>query len=166
MRQLNATVELASGTTWYKITGKLDGVGSSLLVLHGAPGSTHDYLDAFTDLADCRAVIHYDQIGNGGSDLAKSRRPDDWTVGLFLRQLDELIKHLCIGGRYGMLGHSWGGMLAAEHASRCQGRTPGARSWRYAGVDAALDRRGERSPPRAPTRDPGFHGPPRAGRNR
>ena len=121
MRQHNATVRLASGTTWYRITGDLGGRGSPLLVLHGGPGSTHDYLDGFTDLADRHAVIHYDQIGNGGSELAQGRSPDGWTVDLFLRQLDELIEHLGIGVRYGMLGHSWGGMLAAEHAVRRSG---------------------------------------------
>ena len=39
-----------------------------LVVLHGGPGCTHDYVDSLKDLAATgRAVIHYDQIGNGRS---------------------------------------------------------------------------------------------------
>ncbi|MEI8633176.1 hypothetical protein P4S72_16355 [Vibrio sp. PP-XX7] len=41
-----------------------------LVVVHGGPGCTHDYIDAFRDLADSgRPVIHYDQLGNGNTNL-------------------------------------------------------------------------------------------------
>ncbi len=37
---------------------------------------------------------------------------------LFLDELDSLLAHLGIADRYDLLGQSWGGMLAAEHAVR------------------------------------------------
>ena len=58
----------------------------------------------------------YDQIGNGKSTHYPERGADFWTVDLFVRELANLIDHLGIGDRYHVLGQSWGGFLAQEHA--------------------------------------------------
>lgn len=108
--------------TWYKVVGELDQASSGsgpapLVTLHGGPGATHDYLMSMTDLAtDGRAVIFYDQTGNGNSTHFPDRGADFYTVDLFVRELDNLIAHLGIGRAYHVLGQSWGGMLAQEHA--------------------------------------------------
>uniref|UniRef100_UPI0035A8CAA1 proline iminopeptidase-family hydrolase n=1 Tax=Mesorhizobium sp. LHD-90 TaxID=3071414 RepID=UPI0035A8CAA1 len=106
--------------TWYRITGTLESPKLPLVVAHGGPGCTHDYVDAFKDIAalDGRAVIHYDQLGNGNSTRLPDKGPDFWTVDLFLDELDTLLRALGIGKRYAFLGQSWGGMLGAEHAVR------------------------------------------------
>ena len=105
--------------TWYRITGDLHNGLTPLLVLHGGPGCTHDYVDAFKDIADSgRAVIHYDQLGNGRSTHLPQWRAEFWTVDLFRAELDNLLAHLDITHDYALLGQSWGGMLAAEHAVR------------------------------------------------
>ena len=106
--------------TWYRITGSLDSPLLPLVVAHGGPGCTHDYVDSFKDISalDGRPVVHYDQLGNGNSTRLPEKGPDFWTVGLFLKELDELLAHLGIGHRYAFLGQSWGGMLGAEHAVR------------------------------------------------
>jgi L-proline amide hydrolase len=110
-------VEGVFGRTWYKITGDLGSGKAPLVVLHGGPGCTHDYVDSLKDLAATgRAVIHYDQIGNGRSTHLPGRGAEFWTVSLFLDELDRLLNHLGIAGRYDVIGQSWGGMLAAEHA--------------------------------------------------
>lgn len=103
--------------TWYRVTGDLHSGKVPLVVAHGGPGCTHDYLEAFSDLAaDGRAVIHYDQLGNGRSTHLRDAAPEFWTVSLFLGEMENLVRHLGIEGRYNLLGQSWGGMLAAEHA--------------------------------------------------
>jgi L-proline amide hydrolase len=107
--------------TWYRIEGELEpgaaDAPAPLVTLHGGPGATHDYLLALTDLAhDGRAVVFYDQIGNGKSTHLPDRGGDFWTVELFVRELANLIEHLGIGDRYHVLGQSWGGFLAQEHA--------------------------------------------------
>jgi L-proline amide hydrolase len=48
-----------------------------------------------------------------------------WTVDLFLGELDNLMGVLGVRDEYHLLGQSWGGMLAAEHAVQ---RPPGLRS--------------------------------------
>ena len=106
--------------TWYRITGSLDSPLLPLVVAHGGPGCTHDYVDSFKDIAalDGRPVIHYDQLGNGNSTRLPQKGADFWTVALFLDELDALLTHLGIAERYAFLGQSWGGMLGAEHAVR------------------------------------------------
>ncbi|MGV1905968.1 proline iminopeptidase-family hydrolase [Agrobacterium cavarae] len=106
--------------TWYRVTGDLKAGRLPLVVAHGGPGCTHDYVDSFKDIAalDGRAVIHYDQLGNGKSTRLPEKGADFWTVSLFLEELDALLAHLGIADRYAFLGQSWGGMLGAEHAVR------------------------------------------------
>jgi L-proline amide hydrolase len=103
--------------TWYTISGELRSDGPTPLVtLHGGPGATHDYLLALTDLADGRAVVFYDQIGNGRSTHYEGRNGDFWTVDLFVRELQNLVEALGIADRHHVLGSSWGGFLGQEYA--------------------------------------------------
>jgi hypothetical protein len=69
--------------TWYRVTGTLDAntapaAEAPLVVVHGGPGCTHDYLDSLAELnaATGRAVIHYDQLGNGRSTHLPDRGAD------------------------------------------------------------------------------------------
>jgi len=122
--------------TWYRLTGELGGGKPPLIALHGGPGCTHDYIDSLTDLADgSRAVVHYDQIGHGRSTHMRDADPAFWSVDLFLDELDNLLAHLGVADQYDMLGQSWGGMLAAEHAVR---RPPGLRRLVIADSPASL----------------------------
>ena len=106
--------------TWYRVTGELrpgdSAVPAPLVALHGGPGATHDYLLSLTDLADGRAVVHYDQLGNGRSTHYPARGADFWTVDLFVRELHNLVGALGIADRHDVLGQSWGGFLAQEYA--------------------------------------------------
>jgi pimeloyl-ACP methyl ester carboxylesterase len=103
-------VEWSAGRTWYVVAG--EGDRTPLLCLHGGPGSTHHYFAPLLELADERPVILYDQLGCGGS---PSDGEDDWTLDLFLAELDALRGELGLE-RVHLLGTSWGGMLALEHA--------------------------------------------------
>jgi L-proline amide hydrolase len=108
------TIPFSDGETWYRITGSLD-EGVPLIALHGGPGATHDYLLSLTDLAGGRAVVHYDQIGNGRSTHFPDRGEEYWTVDLFVRELQNLVSALGLGEHH-VLGQSWGGFLAEEYA--------------------------------------------------
>jgi L-proline amide hydrolase len=103
--------------TWYRISGDLASGKPPLIVAHGGPGCTHDYVDSFKDIAATgRAVIHYDQVGNGKSTHLPEKGADFWTVPFFRTELHNLIDHLGIRDAYCLLGQSWGGMLGAEFA--------------------------------------------------
>lgn len=122
--------------TWYRITGELGSGKVPLVVVHGGPGCTHDYLDSYSDIAETgRAVIHYDQIGNGRSSHRVDAPGDFWNVALFLAEMDALLAHLGVASRYNLLGQSWGGMLGSEHAVR---RPPGLNAFVVANSPSAM----------------------------
>lgn len=103
--------------TWYRITGSIGTGPTPVIIAHGGPGCTWDYVESFEALAGSgRAVIHYDQIGNGHSTRLPEKGASFWTVELFLEELRNLVAHLGLEGGYYLLGQSWGGMLGAEHA--------------------------------------------------
>ncbi|KAG7097815.1 hypothetical protein E1B28_005134 [Marasmius oreades] len=103
--------------TYYKLFGSLKGsTKRPLLVLHGGPGMSHDYLLPISDLSLApysRPVLFYDQVGNGKSTHLREKPKEFFTVDLFVNELTNLITHLKIN-EYDLLGHSWGGMLASE----------------------------------------------------
>jgi pimeloyl-ACP methyl ester carboxylesterase len=60
--------------TFYKVFGTAKSKQTPLLVLHGGPGSAHNYLLGLAALTeDNRQVVFYDQLGCGKSDI-----PKDW----------------------------------------------------------------------------------------
>jgi L-proline amide hydrolase len=103
--------------TWYRVVGDLAQPVPAklpLLVLHGGPGASHDYLQPLEELADSgRPIIFYDQLGCGNSDQPND--PSLWIVELFLEELATVRQELGLGHIH-LLGQSWGGMLAMECA--------------------------------------------------
>lgn len=104
-------IDVTGGRVWFRIVGA-DSTETPLLVLHGGPGATHDYLEPLAALADERPVVFYDQLGCGNSD-----RPDDpalWTVERYVGEVGKVREALGLS-RVHLLGQSWGGGLAAEY---------------------------------------------------
>ena len=101
--------------TWYRIVGNGEEPGKlPLLVLHGGPALSHDYLEPLEVMANTgRRVIFYDQLGGGNSD--HPHNPSLWTVELFVEELGAVRKALALE-RLHLLGQSWGGMLGMEYA--------------------------------------------------
>ncbi|MGC3904252.1 proline iminopeptidase-family hydrolase [Corynebacterium variabile] len=90
-----------------------------LVVVHGGPGMTHDYLTDLDRLAELpgseREVIYYDQAGCG-----RTARPDivpPWSLGVFVDELAGLIDALSLDS-YDLLGHSAGGWITLVFALR------------------------------------------------
>ncbi|HEX4035192.1 MAG TPA: proline iminopeptidase-family hydrolase [Solirubrobacteraceae bacterium] len=112
------TLEWDGHSTWYRIEGALDAPPIPLMILHGGPGAAHDYVEPIAELATRagRACVLYDQLGCGRSEHLPNAPSEFWTVELFKRELVALLEHLGIAARYHLLGQSWGGMLAMEHA--------------------------------------------------
>jgi proline iminopeptidase len=88
-----------------------------LLLLHGGPGATHDYMEAVDSFLPAEGIeyYHYDQLGSGRSD-----HPTDdnlWTIDRFVSEVDQV--RAAIGAdksNFCLLGQSWGGILAMEYA--------------------------------------------------
>lgn len=104
--------------TYYRIVGECTENKKPLLLLHGGPGSTHNYFEVLDKVAeDGRAVIMYDQLGCGLS--ATPSRPDLWRAETWVEELVQLRKHLDLQEVH-LLGQSWGGMLAIQYACECK----------------------------------------------
>jgi proline iminopeptidase len=104
-------IEVTGGKVWYREVG-CGRKGIPLLILHGGPGASHDYLEPLAELSVERPVVFYDQLGCGNSD-----RPDDlslWTVARYVEELENVRQALDLD-RVHLLGQSWGSMLAVEY---------------------------------------------------
>jgi L-proline amide hydrolase len=103
--------------TWYRVVGDLSAGPTPIVICHGGPGAAHDYAEPIAELSRFgRGCVLYDQIGCGRSTHLPDAPADFWTVQLFKDELVDLTRHLGIAERYGVVGQSWGGMLAMEHA--------------------------------------------------
>ena len=105
--------------TYYRIVGKRTGNKKPLVLLHGGPGSTHNYFEVLDRLAeeDGRELIMYDQLGCGNSYV--ENRPDLWNAGVWIEELRTLRKHLNLEEMH-LLGQSWGGMQTLEYVCNYQ----------------------------------------------
>ena len=96
------------------------GEGETLIVLHGGPDFDHSYLLPELDvLARSLRLVYYDQRGRGRS--AEGVRAQDVAIASEIDDLDAVRRHLGLE-QVAVLGHSWGGLLAAEYATRRPGR--------------------------------------------
>jgi proline iminopeptidase len=92
-----------------------------LLLLHGGPGATHEYFEAFDSYLPASEIEYhyYDQLGSAYSD-----QPDDsslWVLDRFVEEVEQVRVALGLDRRnFFLLGHSWGGILAIEYALRYQ----------------------------------------------
>ena len=99
-----------------------------LVLLHGGPGSTHNYFELLDPLADLggRRIVMYDQIGCGRSwDDSMADRGELWRAETWLGELAALRTQLRLEHLH-LLGQSWGGMLAIKYL--CDLRPRGVRS--------------------------------------
>ena len=105
-----------------------------MLLLHGGPGLTHEYLTPLADLAVAGyEVVFYDQLGCGDSERPSSYR--EYTIRSAADDVDEIRRRLHLG-RVHLFGHSYGGALALETTLR---HPRGLRSLTVAGGFASME---------------------------
>jgi proline iminopeptidase len=104
----------------YKVWTKKLGAGPlKVLLLHGGPGFSHEYLEAFESFLPQAGIemYYYDQLGCNNSD-----QPDDpalWTLERYTEEVEEVRRALGLE-HFVLYGHSWGGILAIEYALKHQ----------------------------------------------
>ena len=101
--------------TYYRTIGECKGNKKPLVLLHGGPGSTHNYFEVLDDVAkkDDRMLVMYDQIGCGNSYI--EGHPEYFTSEVWIEELMELRKELHLDEVH-ILGQSWGGIMALLYA--------------------------------------------------
>lgn len=92
------------------------GAGPPVIVLHGGPDFDHTYLLPELDhLADVCRLVYYDQRGRGRSGENVTADAVDIESEMF--DIDAVRRHIGADA-IALLGHSWGGVLAMEYATR------------------------------------------------
>ncbi len=110
-------IETPQGTfrVWTKRVGNNPRI--RVLLLHGGPGATHEYFEAFDSYFPGAGIeyYYYDQLGSAFSD-----QPDDpglWETPRFVEEVEQVRRALGLDATsFYLLGHSWGGLLAIEYA--------------------------------------------------
>lgn len=117
-------IELEEG---YKVWTKRHGNSPmKVLVLHGGPAGTHEYLENFQSFFPQANIefYEYDQLGSYYSD-----QPDDmslWTIERFVEEVEQVRQALGLDkDNFFLLGQSWGGILAMEYALKYQHNVKG-----------------------------------------
>jgi proline iminopeptidase len=115
-------VETPAGTfrVWTKRIGS--NPRSKMLLLHGGPGITHEYLEAFDSWFPGAGIeyYYYDQLGSYYSDQPETIE-SLLELDRFVDEVEQVRKALGLGrDNFYLYGHSWGGLLAIEYAMRYQ----------------------------------------------
>ena len=115
MRIREGYIPFKAGKTWYRIAGEQKNGKKPLLLLHGGPGSTHNYFEVLDYLAEKsgRMLVMYDQIGCGNSWI--EGHPEYFCAETWIEELIGLRKALDLTEVH-ILGQSWGGMMALLYA--------------------------------------------------
>jgi proline iminopeptidase len=97
-----------------------------VLLLHGGPGATHEYFEAFDSYFPGAGIeyYYYDQLGSAYSD-----QPDEpalWDLPRFVEEVEQVRVALHLDHQnFYLLGQSWGGILALEYALKYQSHLKG-----------------------------------------
>jgi proline iminopeptidase len=99
---------------YYKIVGR----GAPLMIVHGGPGASHDYLLPYLlPLARSHRLIFIDERGSGRSE--KLEDTSQYTVENMVEDVENVRRALGLG-KVSLLGHSYGGVLAQAYAFKYQ----------------------------------------------
>jgi proline iminopeptidase len=88
-----------------------------VLLLHGGPGCTHEYLEACDSFLPKAGIeyFYYDQLGSGFSDQPGD--PSLWELDRFVDEVEQVRQALGLDREnFVLYGQSWGGILAIEYA--------------------------------------------------
>lgn len=109
-------IAVPGGKVWTKTIGHGP---VKVLLLHGGPGFSHDYLEPFEKFLSPTefTVTFYDQLGCGRSDHPKDDKL--WTLPRYVEEVEAVRKALGFD-HFVLYGHSFGAMLGIEYALKYQ----------------------------------------------
>src|SRR5205085_7726050 len=87
-----------------------------VLLLHGGPAFTHEYMECFESFFPKEGIefYEYDQLGSYYSDQPKDSSL--WTTDRFVDEVEQVRKAINADkSDFYLLGNSWGGLLAMEY---------------------------------------------------
>ena len=119
VRVIPITTPKGTFNVWTKQFGNNPKI--KVLLLNGGPGATHEYFECFENFLPKEGIefIYYDQLGCGNSDNPKDTAM--WSLPRYVEEVEQVRQALKLDStNFYLLGHSWGGILAAEYAFKYQ----------------------------------------------
>jgi proline iminopeptidase len=124
VKMIPITTPKGTFNVWTKRVG--NNPKMKVLLLHGGPGFTHEYFEAFDSFFPGAEIeyYYYDQLGSYYSD-----QPTDtslWDLPRFVEEVEQV--RLALGltkDNFYLLGQSWGGILGIEYALKYQANLKG-----------------------------------------
>jgi len=117
-----AGVQMVSLKEGYKVwTKRFGNSPMKVLLLHGGPAATHEYMEAFESFFPQANIefYHYDQLGSKRSDQPEN--DSLWTIERFVEEVEQVRQTLGLNkDNFYILGNSWGGILGMEYALKYQ----------------------------------------------
>ena len=124
VKMIPVTTPKGTFHVWTKRVGNNPTI--KVLLLHGGPGVTHEYLEAFDSYFPAAGIeyYYYDQLGSYYSDQPKE--PDLWNLPRFVEEVEQVRQALKLDkDNFYLYGQSWGGLLAVEYALKYQSHLKG-----------------------------------------
>jgi proline iminopeptidase len=124
IHMIPVTTPVGNFKVWTKRIGSNPRI--KILLLHGGPAMTHEYLECFESYFPKEGFefYEYDQLGSYYSD-----QPTDsslWTIPRFVEEVEQVRKAIGADQKnFYVLGNSWGGILAMEYALKYQSNMKG-----------------------------------------
>jgi proline iminopeptidase len=118
-RMIPITTPKGTFKVWTKRVGNNPRI--KVLLLHGGPGVTHEYLEAFDSYFPGAGIeyYYYDQLGSHYSDQPEA--PELWELPRFVEEVEQVRQALGLTkDNFYLFGHSWGGVLGVEYALKYQ----------------------------------------------
>jgi proline iminopeptidase len=115
VRMIPVSTPKGTYRVWTKRVG--NNPSARMLLLHGGPGATHEYLESFDSFLPAAGIeyYHYDQLGSHYSD--QPDEPELWELPRFVEEVEQVRRALGLDrSNFYLYGHSWGGILAIEYA--------------------------------------------------
>lgn len=119
VRLIPITTPRGTFRVWTKRVGNNPTI--KLLLLHGGPGATHEYFEAFDSYLPAAGIeyYYYDQLGSYYSD--QPQEPELWDLPRFVEEVEQVRQALNLDrSNFYLLGHSWGGVLTIDYALKYQ----------------------------------------------
>jgi proline iminopeptidase len=119
VKMIPITTPKGKFNVWTKRVGNNPAI--KVLLLHGGPGATHEYFEAFDSYFPAAGIeyYYYDQLGSAYSDQPKES--ELWDLPRFVEEVEQVRQALKLDqSNFYLLGHSWGGVLAIDYALKYQ----------------------------------------------
>lgn len=119
VKMIAITTPKGNFRVWTKRVGNNPTI--KVLLLHGGPGATHEYLEALDSYFPGAGIeyYYYDQLGSANSDQPKE--PELWDLPRFVEEVEQVRQALKLDkNNFYLFGHSWGGVLAIDYALQYQ----------------------------------------------